>query len=553
MKEELIRIGPAELRFQKEEIARFYKARGYFLQTDELERIESYTEGWAAALVAVALSIQDAQSRSSVISSFGGCTRHIENYLVEDVFGAWTPQQQDFMEKTAVLEKFCGPLCTAVTDFDGDALLIELCEQNSFLVALDTEGVWFRYHPLFSDFLLKRLKERDAASIQGLQARAAKWFQNNGFAAEAIESYLKGRFYMEAAALIEIHGSPLVRRGEYFRVLSWIDRLPHSVTQNSVMLQLIKTAYYSSEESFGRAWTCLGDAEALIQKQTSLPRRIYGIYLITKANLFFRQGDIGNTRTLLRMAADYDVADVADGAYMDFNLYEISAYRAPLYPFLKALKRSPQLFHSVTDDYRSIISKGPGYAPLIAGELLYESGEIEAALPKLLEAMNEAVNAGCPGALVPAMVTMAKIRRFKGDIEGAFQMLTECEKRLYPMQRPHWGYLLRAFRARLCMEANDNESLERWMAGNRLNLFQDDIRIHEYELIVLARLYIHRKRYDDAKLLLNRLAGFAEGLKRNHSTVEILNLLAITAYNALENEAASGYLEKALAIGEAEG
>lgn len=553
MKEELIRIGPVELRFQKEEIARFYKARGYLLQTDELDRIERYTEGWAAALVAVALSIQDERSRSSVISSFGGSTRHIENYLAEDVFGAWTPPQQDFMEKAVVLEKLCGPLCTAVTDYDGGSMLRELYEQNCFLVALDTEGVWFRYHPLFSDFLLKRLKERDAASIQSLQARAASWFQDNGYAAEAIECYLKGRLYAKAAALIEIHGSPLVRRGEYFRVLSWIDRLPESVAQNSVMLQLIKTAYYSSEESFGKAWTCLGGAEALIRNQTPLPRRLYGIYLMTKANLFFRQGDIGKTQPLLREAAEYGAADVADGTYMDFNLYEISAYRAPLYPFLKALGRSPQLFHSVTGNYRSIINKGPGYAPLIAGELLYESGEIEAALPKLLAAMDEAVSAGCPGALVPAMVTMAKIRRFKGDIEGAFQMLEECKKRLYPMQRPHWGYILRAFKARLYIEANDRENLDKWLSENRLSLFQDDIRIHEYELIVLARLYIHRKRYDDAKLLLNRLAGFAEGLKRSHSIVEILNLLAITAHNELESEAASGYLEKALSIGEAEG
>ena len=121
--------------------------------------------------------------------------------------------------------------------------------------------------------------------------------------------------------------------GEYFRVLSWIDRLPESVAQNSVM-------------------------------------------------------------PLLREAAEYDALAVADGAYMDYNHYEISSYRSPLYPFLKALKRNPQLFHSVTDNYRSITSKVPGFAPLIAGELLYESGETEAALPKLLEAMNEAVSAG---------------------------------------------------------------------------------------------------------------------------------------------------------------
>jgi LuxR family maltose regulon positive regulatory protein len=243
LKEDLIRIGPSELRFETEEISQYYKMRGFSLQNEEIKKIESYTEGWAAALVAVAQSLKNERYRHNIISSFGSCNQHIENYLAEDVFNTWTGEHQDFMEKTAILDMLCGSLCQAVTDYDGNRLLKELYGQNSFLIALDDEGIWFRYHHLFSDFLRKRLKRKKSASIQCLHHKAGAWLRANGFFNEATEHFLKGNYYEEAVALIEVHGRSLVRQGEYFKVISWIEQLPDKYVQNSAVIMLLKTVY----------------------------------------------------------------------------------------------------------------------------------------------------------------------------------------------------------------------------------------------------------------------------------------------------------------------
>lgn len=288
LKEELIRIRAEDLRFETEEISQYYKARGYLLQQEDVERIEIYTEGWAAALVAVALSLKDEKHRSHVIRSFGSCNHHIENYLAEDVFNTWTRDQQEFMLKTAILGRLCGSLCEAVTDNNGSTLLKELYEQNSFLEALDDEGIWFRYHHLFSDFLNKKLKSRDAAFIQHLHHKAGEWLKANSYLNEAIEHFIKGSSYEEAVALIEKHGRALVRQGEYSSVMSWIRQLPDQYVQKSAVLFLIKTVFYTEAGNFKKAWECIGKAELLINEE-ALPNKSYHTeFHLTKINIFFQ-------------------------------------------------------------------------------------------------------------------------------------------------------------------------------------------------------------------------------------------------------------------------
>jgi ATP/maltotriose-dependent transcriptional regulator MalT len=129
------------------------------------------------------------------------------------------------------------------------------------------------------------------------------------------------------------------------------------------------------------------------------------------------------------------------------------------------------------------------------------------------------------------------------------KVIGECENRMEKFQKPHWSYMLTAFKVRLYIDLDDNEKLEQWLMESRLSLYQDIIRTREYELIVLAWVLIARKRYGDAQLLLNRLLNFAEGLKRSHSIVEITNLLAITAMKNSNTGLTEKHFENALAIG----
>jgi len=553
LKESLVRISTKDLRFNSVEIYQYYQARGFFLQKEEIQKVESYTEGWAAALVAVTLSLKDEKYRHHVISSFGTSNLHIETYLSEEVFHTWTKEQQDFMIKTSIMDRLHGPLCEAITEYDGNRLLKELYDQNSFLVPLDDEGTWFRYHQLFGDYLRKKLENENAALIQTLHHRAGGWLKTSGFYNEAIEHFLKGTHYEEALHLIEEHGGSLAKQGDIANVISWIEKLPSSYIENSPTIMFIKAFHFAGVNDLPSAWKCTEWIDLAIKEGNAFPKDFHIEYMLVKTNLFLLQGDIENASQALIKASVSSKNQLRNTNYMDFNLHDISMYRSAYHVFMKILRKSPTRYDSLVKNYRTMINTNPGYAPLIAGEFCYESGMLDEAFPKLLAAVDEAIQAHCPGALVPAMVTLAKIRSARGDIVGALEVIEECENRVEQFQKPHWGHMLKAFKVRLSIDRDDNERLDHWLKESRLSLYQDIIRMREYELIVLARVLIAKKCYGDAQLILNRLLNYAEGLKRPHSIVEITNLLAITALKNSHEEMAEKYLKNALALGSKEG
>ena len=550
IKEDLVRIRAAELRFDTEEISRYYETRGYFLQKEEIQKIETYTEGWAAALVAVALSLKDETNRRAVINSFGSRNPHIEGYLSEDVFNMWTKEQQDFMVRTSILDKLCGPLCKAITDSDGGRLLKELSDQNSFLVALDQEGLWFRYHHLFLDFLRKRLLKKDASSIRQLHKRAGDWLNANGFYNEAVDHYFNGAFYEGALLIFQENASTLIRLGEYSKAMSWIGKLPAEVVENTPRIILVKILCLTAMGELEKAWQYLKQIEPVFNERIDPSDFIYTEYLLVKTNLLALQGDAEESASTLGKIA---VGTNMNLYYADFNLYDISLYRSPYNTFIKMLINNPSDYELSYLRYKGTITSSPGYFQLSKGEAWYEGGRMDEALPELITAAENAANNACPGALVPAAVTLAKIRRAKGDICRAMEVIEECERRVEEFHRPHWGYMLRAFKVRLSIDMDDTEMIDNWMKENRLEINQDITRTREYELLVLARVLIHKCRYHDADILLNRLLNFANELNRDHSLVEINNLLAITAMRNLKEELAIKHLEKALSIGMKEG
>ncbi|MBV7272434.1 hypothetical protein JMF89_07050 [Clostridiaceae bacterium UIB06] len=553
LKEDLVRIQAKELRFETKEISKYYESRGYFLQEEDIHKIERYTEGWAAALVAVALSLKDEKNRHNVISNFGNSNLYIENYLVEDVYNTWTSEQQDFMEISSISDKLCALLCEEITSYDGSKLLKELYTQNSFLVALDYEGIWFRYHPLFLDFLRKKLLKRDAASIQALHHKAGEWFKAHGFFNEAIDHFLKGFYYETALPLIEKHSQKSIRKGEYSKVISWVEKLPDKYVENSLMILLVKATYLVETDDFTKAWKCLERIELLLSMDNIFSKDFNTIYFLVKSNFFIRQGNIEKILQPIMEAAACGISNVMSTEYMDINLFDVSIFRAPYHSLIKMFKKNFTEYNSFVWNYRTLISTNPGYAPLIKGELYYEKGKLNEALPELLASIDEAVNAHCAGALIPAMITLAKIKRAQGDIQGALEVTHECENKVAEFHKPHWIYMLRAFKIRLYIDLDDTKLVNKWLDENRLNIYQNIVRAQEYELIVLSRVLIYKQRYNDANILLNRLLSFAKAQKKDHSIVEMQNLLAIAALKDMKEEIAEKHFKNALSIGIKEG
>src|SRR5215203_856667 len=225
---QMTELHAADLRFTSEEAAAFLRdVMGLDLSADDVSALEGVTEGWIAALHLAALSMRERKDVSGFIRSFSGGHRDVFDFLAEEVLERQPEEVREFLLKTSVLERMGGPSCDAVTGRkDGQRMLEKLERENLFVVALDDERRWYRYHHLFRDFLRGRLMRERPDSAGELHLRASGWYEGNGHLAEAIEHALSAPDHERAARMIEEGVEGAVERGEGTTALRWLEALP---------------------------------------------------------------------------------------------------------------------------------------------------------------------------------------------------------------------------------------------------------------------------------------------------------------------------------------
>ncbi len=178
----------ADLRFTPSEATEFFNdVMSLGLPPTNVATLEARTEGWIAGLRVAALSIRSTDEVSAFVDSFAGGTRHIFDYLLEEVVDRETPEIREFLLRTSILERLTGPLCDAVTGrHDGQEMLERLEAGNLFVVPLDDNRRWYRYHQLFSDLLRARMSRQRSDLIGRLHSRASQWFEGEGLTDEAV-------------------------------------------------------------------------------------------------------------------------------------------------------------------------------------------------------------------------------------------------------------------------------------------------------------------------------------------------------------------------------
>jgi LuxR family transcriptional regulator, maltose regulon positive regulatory protein len=218
----------ADLRFTPEEAAAFLSdVMGLSLSADDVAALEGITEGWIAALQLAALSMRERKDVSGFIRSFSGSHRDVFDFLAEEVLQRQTDRVQTFLLETSILERLSGPLCDALTGrSDGHDMLERLDRENLFVLALDDERLWYRYHHLFADFLRGRLGRERPERVGELHLSAAEWNEQNGQLSSAIEHALSATDHDLAARLIEEGVEGVVERGEGTTALRWLEALP---------------------------------------------------------------------------------------------------------------------------------------------------------------------------------------------------------------------------------------------------------------------------------------------------------------------------------------
>ncbi len=239
---QLIELRAADLRFTSDEAAAFLnQVMDLNLSSEDVAALEARTEGWIAGLQLAALAMQSqlaGQGRdhlAAFVKAFTGSHVYIAEYLIEEVIARQPASLQDFLLKTSILDRLTAAVCEAVTGQPhGQASLMALQRANLFLVPLDDEGQWFRYHQLFADLLRARLRQTySAEAIVTLHQRAADWYEQAGTIPEAIEQALAAVDYMRVVRLVEKIALPTILQAHVRTVESWLQAIPRAYLDQS--------------------------------------------------------------------------------------------------------------------------------------------------------------------------------------------------------------------------------------------------------------------------------------------------------------------------------
>ncbi len=309
---ELNELHLGDLRFTPEETIDFcQQVMGLHLDPEHIATLEERTEGWIAGLQLAALSLHGRQSSAEVaafVRSFSGRDRYVLDYLLEEVLQRLPAATLEFLLNTSVLDRLSPSLCAAVHDQHEPLLLQELERANLFLVPLDNERCWYRYHHLFAELLRVQLRQRYPEREITLYQRAAQWYERHSMPTEAVSYALAAGDFERAARLINEVAESMLKRGEAATVAGWLKQLPDELVRSQPVLSLasamtpLATSHFEQVEDYVQAAeqglpSCEEAAEASVR---SLLGRIYA----ARATVASNQGEHERTIDLSHRALE---------------------------------------------------------------------------------------------------------------------------------------------------------------------------------------------------------------------------------------------------------
>jgi LuxR family transcriptional regulator, maltose regulon positive regulatory protein len=306
---QLTELRQADLRFSEEETVAFLKqGSGIELTSRDVNMLVNRTEGWIAGLQMAALSMRNKKDISRFIEGFGGSHEYIVDYFDSEVLNNLPEPVRSFLLKTSFLDQLCGPLCDKVSGQIGSQQMLErLQEANLFLVPLDDEHIWYRYHQLFADLLQKTLKQINPMGAPELHLRASQWFEQNEFPHQAIEHAFLADDYPRAARLLEDAAEPALGRGEHLWLLKRIEKLPEEQMEDHLRLSVLRATILTSTGTLQQAEAALQKIEAYTSAHpTSMPIHDYviGRVVALHAMIAIQRGDVENAKQNAQLALE---------------------------------------------------------------------------------------------------------------------------------------------------------------------------------------------------------------------------------------------------------
>ena len=485
-----------DLKFSYAEVGDFFRrVMEISLEESDIAALEARTEGWAAGLQFAALALQgnrEKGARTEFIASFTGSHRFVLDYLVEEVLLQRSEDVQKFLLATSCLGRFCGELCDAVLESPagtGRGTLETLDRANLFLVPLDGERRWYRYHHLFAELLQQRLATSAPPSCPDpelIHLRASLWFEQNNFIVEAFRHAAASGDAARTEALIADRRMPTHTRGAMMEVIGWLTALPESVKNErpslwvkSATFPLLAGITKGVEERLQAAESALRgkeDSERLLFGQISTARatlavsqyRVEDVKIHARRALEFLAGHSSTFRLAALWCLGIAHQNSGDRAEARRIFEEVLSQSrsggAVFFEILSALglaelqENDNQLFLAAETFHHVLELSGEHPQPsaceahLGLARIHYEWNDLEQAGTcgeqglVLARQYDSAVDR-----FVPCEVFLARIEMGRGNLESAEERLVQVERAALKNRSPHWIPGIQAARALLSL------------------------------------------------------------------------------------------------------
>lgn len=619
VRNQVLEIRAGQLRFTHAEITRFLNGvMGLEISAQDILALEARTEGWVAGLQLASIALQttlaqthlsnpDRANMHAFVSAFTGSHYYIMDYLAEEVLKSQPESVRTFLLQSSILDRMCGPLCEEVLagdqpgPVDGQAMLETLDQMNLFIIPLDSQRRWYRYHRLFAEVLNRRLEQSlPKQLLPDLHRRAARWYEHNGYFFDAIRHTLLAGDQARAAQLVDQYGCLLLMRGEVVNLLNWIEAVePYSQNYPWIAIQKgwalcltgqpdraegpLQTAgqLISSLEPNDDVQTMAGAISAArayranLQGDTRLAADLarHSLDLLPASNDF--SCSLRGAATSILGDACWIEGDLAEAqrAYSDAVEISRSAGNIHLLIFAQtnlaeALMEQGQLRQAarIYSEALSLATSPDGIISPLAervfagsGKIAYEWDHLEEAETCIHQSIELARRWGSIEAQAAGLIRLARLEQAQHNLEKAREAACEAERLINTTPPAPWqsGALAPAL-GRLWIALGDLEKASALLDTSGI-LFDDLPGLGaistRQERWYLTRLHLHKAHGDDeAVLALSRcLLEKLQAENRVGRVVETLLLQALAYQGKKDTDRALAILEEAFRLARPEG
>jgi LuxR family transcriptional regulator, maltose regulon positive regulatory protein len=618
---QLLEIRAADLRFTSQEATAFFNdVIGLGLAREDIDALERRVEGWAAGLQLTATALQARlaeQGKEDVhhfVSAFTGSHHYIVEYLVEEVLNQQPEHVRNFLLRTSIMDRFNAELCEFILRDKGqeirdkeegppDALppiqsspvqiLDYLDKANLFLQPLDDHHEWFRYHTLFADMLRRRLQQSEPAFFPKLHRYAAEWLGQHDLPVEALKHTLAAGDLAMAARLLEVHGKPMLTRGEWVTLADNLRILGDMVHQRPI-LGMLQAWVFSLTGHWEPVKGLLVEVERLAAEDNEMDAKaktdLTGEISTLHGLMAYFNGDartaIEACRQALERLAPENLAERSIAAHIlgeacnrcgdlpgavqaNTQAAEWARATGSLSMSVSALTALGDLqmgqgqLHAAMQKYEEAlrrVTRPDGKRWLPAGRALicmskvpYEWNDLEFTGQIIREGLNLCRQSGDLEYRIIGKVMESRLKEAEGDLEGANQAMQEAEGFVKAYTVPATTIsLVEAFRARLLLSQAPAAAFH-WADLSGLRTTDEISFIREQEYRSLARIAAQRGEIIEALSLVNRLYTSAESAGRLGLMIYLLVLQAGIYHLSGYDEKAEKVLVRGLGLAQPEG